>query len=191
MSSKKYCVASKAESGSSCSWGISGGGGGKSKDSTNLPHESLISFILVTRNKSVNLQINLWSTVDSAAPPPTRHDVHLVEELQLLDEVPVIQNACKDAENISDAATAPINSDQSTPFLLPRPLMNSRKLMSPSQFWSSRRKKRTASRSDWAPLAQGNSCLKSPLNCSVSMRYCSRYGRLGSWRSVGWLLPPQ
>lgn len=69
--------------------------------------------------------------------------------------------------------------------------MNSRKLMRASPFWSRRRKKRAAKGSEWAPLAQGKSRVKRPLNCSTSMRYCSRYGRLGSWRSVGLLLPPQ
>lgn len=59
--------------------------GGQSKDLTNPSHESLISFILES--------LETRALICRFCCTPTRHDVHLVEELQLLDEVPVIQNA--------------------------------------------------------------------------------------------------
>ncbi len=72
-----------------------------------------------------------------------------------------------------------------------RPLMNSLKFMSASVLWSSRRKTRRARSSVFVPQAQGKSSANSTLNCSRSMRYCSRYGRLGSCRLMGLLVLPQ
>lgn len=73
ISSKKYCVASKAESGSSCSLGIS------DRKKTN-------------KQRCIISQNHLEEFCGYCCTP-TRHDVHLVEDLQLLDEVAMIQNA--------------------------------------------------------------------------------------------------
>lgn len=54
------------------------------------------------------------------------------------------------------------------------PVTNSLKLMRESLFSSRRRKSRPASTGVCAPQAQGVRLMNSSLNCSMSMRYCSR-----------------
>lgn len=54
------------------------------------------------------------------------------------------------------------------------PVTNSLKLMRESLFSSRRRKSRAASTGVCAPQAQGVRLMKSSVNCSTSMRYCSR-----------------
>lgn len=107
----------------------------------------------------------------------TREDVHLVQELQFLRQIPVTQHTWNTTGSFSfnPFNDIVIELDKLSVLLdSPRPLMNSRKLMRASPFSSRRRKKRAASGSEWAPFAQEKSTLNRPLNCSTSMRYCSR-----------------
>ncbi|TNN33405.1 hypothetical protein EYF80_056439 [Liparis tanakae] len=71
------------------------------------------------------------------------------------------------------------------------PVMNSLKLTSPSLLWSRSLKRRADSVEVWPPQTQGASEVNSWVNWTGSMRYCSRYGRLGSWRWTAELLDPQ
>lgn len=70
------------------------------------------------------------------------------------------------------------------------PVTNSLKLIRESLFSSRSRNMRPASTGVWEPQAQGVRLAKSSRNWPASIRYCSRYGRLGSRRTaVGRLLP--
>lgn len=59
------------------------------------------------------------------------------------------------------------------PYLL-NPVTNSLKFIKESPFSSSSRNKRLANISECAPHDQGKSRTNNPLNCSKSIRYCSR-----------------